>query len=620
MKQAIRNFFNLFLFWLFSFLLHRIIFVLYHIVKKQDFTFIDFGKIFWFSLPLDISMTAYFIAIPLVLFFITLLIPKTNSIFQFLYTRINYTFIVLSSITHTIDLHIYTEWGTKINSRAIDFLIHSPSEALASSASSPLFLGISLFLIQLIGLLWLYRKYVSAPFENLSFNWLSLITIPLGAFIMILCLRGGMQLAPINQSAAYFSNNSSYNHATVNTDWNLLSSMLQNKLNSKNPYQFVSDSVATSAIAEIYPTTQKQNSENILTQQKPNVVLVILESFTSDVVSSFGGEANVSPYLSKLASEGIAFDSIYASGDRTDKGLVALLSGFPSQAVRSIIHQPDKFEKLPSLAQSMINNGYQPFFIYGGESEFANFKSYLLSGGIHQIIDKNNFASNQMNSKWGAHDGFLFDKLNTELKNKPQPFFAITLTLSSHEPFEIPIASSFKGNDLPQLFRKSANYTDQCIQHFMEAAKKEKWYKNTLFIFVADHGHRLPKEYSTAFDFRKFRIPLIFSGEVINPAYRGKRIHLLGSQTDLAATLLSQLNINHDQFKWSKDLLNPQSIPFAFYSFDNGFGWVNTNQTIVQDNINNKIVYNSKPEINPETNLQKGRAYMQQVFKQYLAY
>jgi hypothetical protein len=113
---------------------------------------------------------------------------------------------------------------------------------------------------------------------------------------------------------------------------------------------------------------------------------------------------------------------------------------------------------------------------------------------------------------------------------------------------------------------------------------------------------------------------LIFTGDVIKPAYRGKRIHLLGSQTDLAATLLSQLNINHDQFKWSKDLLNPQSIPFAFYSFDNGFGWVNSNQTVVQDNINNKIIFNSKPEINPETNLQKGRAYMQQVFKQYLAY
>jgi phosphoglycerol transferase MdoB-like AlkP superfamily enzyme len=189
--------------------------------------------------------------------------------------------------------------------------------------------------------------------------------------------------------------------------------MLQNNLNSKNPSQFVSDSVATSAVAELYPTIQKQNSENILTTKHPNVVLVILESFTSDVVGSFGGEANVSPYLSKLANEGIAFDSIYASGDRTDKGLVALLSGFPSQAVRSIIHQPDKFEKLPSLAQSMINNGYQPFFIYGGESEFANFKSYLLASGIHQIIDKNNFETNQMNSKWGAHDGFLFDKLNT---------------------------------------------------------------------------------------------------------------------------------------------------------------------------------------------------------------
>jgi phosphoglycerol transferase MdoB-like AlkP superfamily enzyme len=620
MRKSSFNFLKLFLFWIASFFIHRVVFVIYHVTTTNQSKLSDYWQIFWNSIPLDLSMAAYFVAIPLVLFFITLFISKTNQLLNFCYPKINYFFIVLISIIDTIDLHIYTEWGTKVNSRAIDFLINSPSEALASSASSPLLLGISLFLLQLIFLLWVYQKYINSKFEKINFKYSQLLAIPGYSLILILLLRGGTQLAPINQSAAYFSNNSLYNHAAVNTEWNLMASILQNNINAQNPYQFVSDSVAKNEILGLYPTTNDESSNQILTIPKPNIVLVILESFTSDVVGAFGGEANVCPSLSKIANEGIAFDSIYASGDRTDKGLIAILSAFPSQAVRSIIHQPDKFEKLASLPQSLKENGYEPFFLYGGESEFANFKSYLLSTGINHIVDRNDFESSQMNSKWGAHDGYLFDKLHKELETKKQPFFAITLTLSSHEPFEIPIASSFKGEDLPQLFRKSANYTDQCIEKFMQAAKKEKWYKQTLFVFVADHGHRLPKAYRTAYDFRKFRIPLIFAGDVIKPEFKGKRIHMLGSQTDLAATILSQLKIEHQQFNWSKDLLNKDTKPFAFYSYDNGFGWVNPAQTIVQDNINKQIIFNSQPKLNSEENLRKGQSYMQKVFEEYLAY
>lgn len=620
MRKSSFNFLKLFLFWIASFLIHRMVFVIYHVTTTNQSKLSDYWRIFWNSIPLDLSMAAYFVAIPLVLFFLTLFLSKTNQILNFCYPKINYFFIVLISIIDTIDLHIYTEWGTKVNSRAIDFLINSPSEALASSASSPLLLAISLFILQLMLLLWIYQKYINSKFEKINFKFSQLLVIPGYTLILILLLRGGTQLAPINQSAAYFSNNSLYNHAAVNTEWNLMASILQNNINAKNPYQFVSDSVAKNEILGLYPSTNDESSNQILTIPKPNIVLVILESFTSDVVGAFGGEANVCPSLSKIANDGIAFDSIYASGDRTDKGLIAILSAFPSQAVRSIIHQPDKFEKLASLPQSLKVNGYEPFFIYGGESEFANFKSYLLSSGINHIVDRNDFESSQMNSKWGAHDGYLFDKLNKELETKKQPFFAITLTLSSHEPFEIPIASSFKGEDLPQLFRKSANYTDQCIEKFMQAAKKEKWYNQTLFVFVADHGHRLPKAYRTAYDFRKFRIPLIFAGDVIKPEFKGKRIHMLGSQTDLAATILSQLKIEHQQFNWSKDLLNKDSKPFAFYSYDNGFGWVNPAQTIVQDNINKQIIFNSQPNLNSEENLRKGQSYMQKVFEQYLAY
>jgi phosphoglycerol transferase MdoB-like AlkP superfamily enzyme len=299
--------------------------------------------------------------------------------------------------------------------------------------------------------------------------------------------------------------------------------------------------------------------------------------------------------------------------------MIAVLSSFPTQAVRTIIQQPDKFEKLPSLTKTLSNLGYTTSFFYGGESEFANFKSYLVSSGIEKIVDKRDFESSQMNSKWGAHDGFLFDKALTDLSKQKEPFISILLTLSSHEPFEIPVPSPYKGDDLPSKFRKAAHYTDQCIADFMEGAKKQAWYKNTLFIIVADHGHRLPKEYEKAYDIRKFRIPLIMYGDVINKNYLHRNITKVGSQTDINKTLLTQMQVSDTAFVWSSDLLNSKP-GFAFYTYDNGIGWVDDKQWLTMDNFTKSITSKGGDSTLEQQRLKVGKAYMQRVFSRYLLY
>ncbi len=622
MKQANFSLLRILLFWMILFFIQRTIFFVYHFDLMSNYSFQEWAMAFVKGIRLDMSMAGYFLGIPLLLFSICVFFPsfakiaaKSTSIF------ISVLVIVVISLG-VIDLFIYSEWGSKLNSRAIEFLILSPGEAMASSASSPIYLAAFIFIAQLFVFYFLWKKWVKINFQFQAFKWLNLILLPTFSFLLILMIRGGLQLAPINQSAVYFSTHSSLNHTALNTEWNLMASFIENHFSNENPYQYSSIEEAEAEVKELYPELDVNQSEHILNTQQPNVVLIILESFTSDVVEAFGGEAAISPTLTKLATEGIAFDSIYASGDRTDKGMIAILSAFPSQAVRTIIQQPDKFEKLQSLPNAFTQNGYESFFLYGGESEFANFKSYLLSTGIQKIIDKKDFPAEQMNSKWGAHDGFVFERLLQELKTKTTPFFSIMLSLSSHEPFEIPVKSSIEGNSLPQLFRKSAHYTDQSIAAFMEQAKKEKWYANTLFVFVADHGHRLPKEYDHAYDYRKFRIPLIFYGEVIKQEFRGKKVHTLGSQTDIAATLLQQLNLDAKPFKWSKDLFNKQAVPFAFYSFDNGFGWVEAQQTLTVDNVNREISSTLKdlPDSLNQKISKKGKAYMQKVFTEYLAY
>lgn len=596
----------------------RLLFFVYHFKLFKDATIADQLWLFIKGFRLDLSMSGYFLLIPTVLFILHIFLPKKSVAFEKIINVYTIILVVLVLFLGIMDLSIYREWGTKLNSRAVEFLILSPGEALASSTSSPILLSTILFIVQLTLFLILYYKYLKFELEPKLHFILKFLSVLAYAFLAVMMMRGGLQLAPINQSAVYFSNSSIINHASLNTEWNLMHSVIENHFSNENPYVFMDKNIATKKVDSLY-NSSTFTSDTILNTNKPNIVFIILESFTSDVVEYFGGEKDVCPNMTQLAKDGIAFSNIYASGDRTDKGMIAILSAFPTQAVRTIIQQPDKFEKLPSISKTLDKYGYNSSFYYGGESEFSNFKSYLLSAGINKIIDKNDFSANQMNSKWGAHDGYLFDKLITDLPHTKEPFVSVVLTLSNHEPFEIPVPSPYNGEDLPSKFRKSAHYTDQCVGEFINKAKKEKWYKNTLFVFVADHGHRLPKEYDKAYDVRKFRIPLFLYGDVIKKEKQHQNITKIGSQTDIVRTLLNQMNITDSSYKWSSDLLS-NNPGFAFYTYDNGIGWVDEKQKLTMDNVSRKITYKEGDSTLEQNRIILGKAYMQRVFEQYLSY
>ena len=616
MKQ-LGSFLKFISFWLFVFLIERITFFVYHFEKIKSDSFNEYLLLFIKGIRLDLSMIGYFLLIPTLLLIVNLFISN-KKVLNRIVNIYSLVLLIIVIILGIIDLNIYSEWGTKINSRAIEFLILSPGEAMASSASSPLFSSFLIILFQFSICYYIFKKISILEYHKENI-FIQILIIPIIAFVSVMMLRGGLQLAPINQSAVYFSNKNAVNHAALNTEWNLMHSVIENHFSTENPYVFMPDNEAQNIIDSLYKN-DNQKLEQILTKERPNIVFIILESYTSDVVESFGGEKNVSPFIHKYASSGLKFSNIYASGDRTDKGMIAILSAFPTQAVRTIIQQPDKFEKLPAIPKILKSNGYTTAFYYGGESEFANFKSYLISTQFEKIIDKNDFNSNQMNSKWGAHDGFLFDKALEDMRQLKEPFMSTILTLSSHEPFEVPIPNKFNGDDLPSKFRKAANYTDLCFGEFMAKAEKENWYKNSLFVVVADHGHRLPKEYDNAYDYRKFRIPLFFYGDVINDKYNKKTIDKIGSQTDIASTLLSQININDSSFHWSSNLLDNSNAGFAFYSYDNGIGWVDNQNIINVDNVRKEIIFQRSDSLNTIQKKKTAQAYMQSVFKTYLSY
>jgi phosphoglycerol transferase MdoB-like AlkP superfamily enzyme len=219
-----------------------------------------------------------------------------------------------------------------------------------------------------------------------------------------------------------------------------------------------------------------------------------------------------------------------------------------------------------------------------------------------------------MNSKWGAHDEAVLNLQLSDLRTAKQPFFSTLLTLSTHEPFEVPVQTPFNDPSEPELFKKSAWYTDYCLGKYFAQAKNEPWYANTIFILVADHGHRLPLNRS--FDDPLIRrIPMLILGNPLKQELIGTKVDAIGNQNDLPATLLSALNYSHNEFPWSRNLMVKSQNPFAYLSLDYAISWVHQKgNTIVR--LDSKEVSVSADSVEYKT----AKAYLQQLYKSFLSF
>lgn len=618
---AFQVFFRHYLFWLLVFFIQRLTFVLYY---SGLFSQVEFARVlesFWQGLQLDLSLTGYFAILPFLLLIVQYF--SRRSFFKGFMKWYTWILVILTILISGGDLGIYENWGVKLNFRAIMMLAH-PAETLETIKSAPL-LWLALIMILQGGLCWVLYKLLITRIDVHHFRYYNLksvrflLAILLLTGIIIISIRGGVQQIPVNESTAYFCSLPAANHAAVNTTWHLAKSFMKNSSHGQtNIYSYLPQTEAEELVQQLYKKPANDSSISVLKEATPNIVFIQLESFTADVVKELGGDSSVTPVLSRLIKEGILFTNIYSSGVRTDQGIIALLSGFPAQPQTSIIYQPDKIEHLPFLSLELKKKGYQNYFYYGGELSFGRFNTIAYHAGFDRIIGEKDFSDTSYFSKWGADDRSLFEKLNTDSKTSQQPFFSYVITSSSHEPFAVPMETVFTGNSLGDKFRNACYFTDQSLGAFIDWVKNEEWYKHTLFVLVADHGHHLPR-------FRKFdeparyHIPLIFFGEALKEQYRGVKINTMGSQTDVAATLVSQLALNTSVFKWSNDLLAPQRQQFAFYTFDDGFGWLTPGDTIIYDNRAQQLLHNNGA-INTNSRLTSGKAYMQMLYDAFLKY
>lgn len=516
---------------------------------------------------------------------------------------------LLISMTFILNVCLYPYWRFPLDSTPLFYFFSSPADAFASTSIWISIIGVVLTLLLTTGI-WLTLRWKNPkkhqPIER--HRWRECICLFCILGLLFLAIRGGVTVSTMNTGKVYFSKNIYVNHVAVNPMFSLMESLTHQE-DFGSQYRYINEREAH----DIFKTMQYQGDKNtyaLLNEQarssaRPtDIVLVIVEGLANDLLPSIGSHKDVAVKIDSIARQGILFTNFYANSFRTDRGLVAILSGFPAQPVHSIMKYPAKSAALPSLARSLNQaQGYKSVYYYGGDVDFANQRSYLVSQEYQTIISDKDFPISDKLSKWGVPDHILAKKIIEDIKQEKDkgPWFRVLQTSSSHEPFDVPY-SRLKDKRL-----NAFAYTDSVIGNLIRQYRKLPQWKHTLIIIVADHVGAY-KEQLDNYDITRYQIPLILTGGTIR---QPMRINLVGSQNDIAATLLGQLGINHNDFLFSKNMMSDRSPHFAFFTVPDAFGIVTKDNAAIFDNKSKRTVFKKGKD---KGDVKKGKAYLQTLY------
>jgi phosphoglycerol transferase MdoB-like AlkP superfamily enzyme len=317
-------------------------------------------------------------------------------------------------------------------------------------------------------------------------------------------------------------------------------------------------------------------------------VILILETFTSNAW-------DVMPNLREVAREGVLFSNVYATGNRSDRGLTGVLSGFPAYAGASLLVYPGKMYARPRLPVDLEREGYATSFYYAGDLNFGGFRAYITMS-FQRAVTEDDFTGEAIarRFKWGVHDEYMLARLHDDLVAAPSPSLHVAFTMSSHEPFVVPGDVTVPGDSRGARLKNAIAYSDRCLGEFFRRCKESGVWDSTLFVLVADHGTRhigeLPPHDPAA-----YRIPLVFTGGPL--LVRDTVVTTLGAQTDMVATLFSQLGMDYSRYHYSKDLLAPGVLPFAYYAYTHAAALVDERGACVLDLKSRKMIgENTSPD------------------------
>lgn len=584
------------------FILQKPLFMLYNGSIEKGFGFADYMQVMVHGASLDAATAGYLTAFPFLLVLISIWFRK------FPLKKILYGYYILAaaliSIIFVVDMALYTFWGFKLDA-SVFLYIDSPKEALASVSVGFILLRVLAILLLIALNSWVLLKITPSVLTATRKRIAGTAGMLLLGGVLFIIIRGGVTESTSNIGQVYFSNEPFLNHSAVNPDFSLLSSMGKSQ-DFASEFNFFDEEKRAALFDGLYPTTDGDSIIQVLNTKRPNILIILMEGFGGAFVEPLGGLPDVTPHFNRLSKEGIFFTNCYANSFRTDRGTVCTFSGYLGLPTASVMKIPAKSRTLPAIAEGLSKAGYKTDFLYGGDINFTNMKSYLLSTGYQRLTTNTDFSlAEQTSNAWGVNDDITFEYLYNQLRNRKEegPWHTAFLTLSSHEPFEVPYHRL--EDKIPNAFA----YTDECLGKFIDRLKQTPAWKDLLVICLPDHGFYYPREGSNAMP-RFYHIPLLWLGGAVKQPMQVDKIM---NQTDLAATLLGQLGLEHTAFTFSRNVLGSDyKYPFAFYSFNNGFSFRDSTGVTVFDNNSGSILFD-EPEAD-ESRLDKGKAILQTVY------
>ncbi len=595
--------------------------------QPVDNIFTELPAVIWHGLPLDLSMAGYLSVIPGFLSIAVVWLKR-----DLVKPIMNIYFIIASlfiTCSFLLNASLYPYWKYPLDSTPLFYFFTSPADAIASVSIWQVILSIVILIVLTIGVWFTLRMRGEKrqQYSRYSYGYggfgsgkrnrfdgfdrhrgrTSIILLLLTG-LLFLPIRGGITVSTMNTGQAYFSQNAYLNHSAVNPLFSLFESITHQE-DFASQYRFMKDKEADKIFATMTSTSDENTypllNEATFKKGTPDILIVIMESFASDIMPSMGSYKDVAVCLDSIAQQSILFTRFYANSFRTDRGMVSILSGYPAQPTTSIMRYPRKTSQLPSIARNLAKyKNYKTTYYYGGDADFCNMRSYLVSQGYQHIISDANFPIEDKLSKWGVPDHILAAKMMEDIKaqqNEKRPMLRILQTSSSHEPFEVPY------HRLKDKRLNAFAYTDSVMGAIVREYRKLPRWKNTLIVFVPDHvgGY---KENLNDHDRSRYQIPLILAGGAIS---RPMKVGIIGSQHDIAATLLGQLGVEHREFTFSKNMMSDATPKFAFFAVNDAFGIVSEENSLIYDNRAKRIVYDKGEK---GFNLKRGQAYLQKIY------
>ena len=577
MRQRALYLFKFYVATLFFFVAAKVGFMLYQ-HGGHNFTFTDMLQVIGHGLSLDLSTSLYIIAVPFLLVAASLWLRIPKWCF-----RIYYAFAaVLLSLAFVADTCLYEFWQFKLDASCLSYL-ETPTEAMASVSTGYILLRLLCLMILVGGIYWVYDK-LTPPFQRLASGMQKLassLTALLLIPLIIIGIRGGLDESTTNIGQVYYSQNQFLNHSAVNPVFSFFASFEKTATNNVT-YHFMEDKACELIVSELY-NTKSVGIDTLLTTQQPNIIVILLESCGGQF-TEISGRTDITPNLNRLAHEGIYFTNCYANSWRTDRGTLCTWSGYPSFPTMSVMKMPSKSRSLPNIARTLQQErGYSTHYLYGGDINFTNMRSYLVAGGFSDLTWKDDYTKEEQTSaKWGVRDDITFQTLTELTQTMRQPFLIGYSTLSSHVPWDVPI-HHFDDEVLNAFY-----YLDQCVGNFIQQLRQSDLWDNTLVIMLPDHGivYAGLDESNPLLN----HIPMLWVGGAVK---QPRRIEQVCNQTDLPATLLGQLGISHEEYTFSRDVLSvTYKNPFAIHTYDDGYTIIDSASFVNYDFISNRVVSN----------------------------